>query len=454
MSIQSINPYNYKINQELEPHSDQFMEAAVERAHDRFTTWKVESFKVRSDLFMSLAAVLKNKKAALAKLMTLEMGKLFSEAEAEVEKCAWVCEYYAEHAEKFLADDKLKFEDGEAFVSFDPLGVALAVMPWNFPLWQVFRFAAPSIMAGNTALLKHASNVPLCALAIEEVFLEAGFPQGVFQTLLIGADKVQLLLEDDRVKAVSLTGGEKAGSMVAKTAGEQIKPVVLELGGSDAFVVLDDADIAKTARIAAQSRMINCGQSCIAAKRFIVVERIYDEFLEAFTAFMKTYELGDPMLSTTKCGPMAMSKFVDELEDQVQRSIRKGATPHLGGTRAGIDGDFFQTTILTEVTKGMPAYDEEMFGPVAAVIKVKNEEEAIAVANDSRFGLGGSVWTEDKARGIEVARKIVTGAVYVNRMTASDPRLPFGGIGKSGFGRELSHYGIKEFVNAKTIVAN
>ena len=454
MPIQSINPYNYEINKELEPHSDQFVEAAVERAQERFLTWKDRDFKFRADLFLALAQVLNAKKAELAKLMTQEMGKLYAESESEVEKCAWVCEYYAENAEKFLADEKLKFDDGEAFVSFDPLGVVLAVMPWNFPLWQVFRFAAPSIMAGNTALLKHASNVPLCAMAIEKVFLEAGFPQGVFQTLLIDAEKVEWLLEDDRVKAASLTGSEKAGSMVAKTAGKQIKPVVLELGGSDAFVVLGDADIDKTARTAAQSRMINCGQSCIAAKRFVVVERVYDEFLEAFTAYMKTYELGDPMLSTTKCGPLAMTKFVDELEDQVQRSIRKGATPHLGGTKADLDGDFFQPTILTEVTKGMPAYEEEMFGPVASVIKVKTEEEAIEVANDSRFGLGGSVWTEDKARGIEVARKIVTGAVYVNRMTASDPRLPFGGIGKSGFGRELSHYGIKEFVNAKTIVAN
>lgn len=452
MAFQSINPFNNKLEAEFEEHSESYVQSALERADLAFQSWSAESFAYRSKLFIRLAKYLREQKEHLASLMTLEMGKTINEGIAEVEKCALVCEYYAENGEKFLKDDPLPLDTGKAFISYEPLGCVLAVMPWNFPLWQVFRFAAPSLMAGNTGMLKHASNVPQCAQAIETAFIEAGFPVGVFQNLLISSSKVEALINDDRIKAVTLTGSELAGSKVAEAAGRNIKTTVLELGGSDPFIVLSDADLDKTARIAAKARMINCGQSCIAAKRFIVVERVYEEFLSRFTAHMKTYVTGDPSLKTTNCGPMVSQKAAKELAGQVSESVKKGAKMHLGGQYVDSNGAFFQPTVLTEIKKGMPAYDEELFGPVASMIKVKNVEEAIQVANDSRFGLGGSVWTQDKALGLQVARKVKTGAMFVNQMVASDPRLPFGGIKKSGYGRELSHLGIREFVNQKTIV--
>ena len=454
MAFQSLNPYTNQVEAEFEEHSDSFVQSALERAESAYQSWSLESYSNRSKLFLKLSKVLKEQKEEMSQLMTLEMGKTRNEGVAEIEKCALVCEYYAENAEKFLKDESLSTDNGKAFISYEPLGTILAVMPWNFPFWQVFRFAAPTLMAGNTGILKHASNVPQCAQAIERVFLEAGFPVGAFQNLLIASDKVEGLINDERIKAVTLTGSELAGSKVAEAAGRNIKTSVLELGGSDPFIVLSDADLDKTARIAAKARMINCGQSCIAAKRFIVVERVYEEFLAKFIAYMKTYQPTDPSLKTTNCGPMASERFADDLLKQVNESVEKGAKIALGGRRVEGGGAFFEPTILTHVKKGMPAYEEEMFGPVAAVIKVKNTEEAIEVANDSRFGLGGSVWTEDKKLGLEVARKVKTGAMFINQMVASDPKLPFGGIKKSGYGRELSHLGIREFVNQKTIVVS
>ena len=452
MPIQSVNPANNTLIQTFEPHTDTYVTAALERSEKTYRQWKEVSFEERSKLMLKAAEALRERKSAYAQLLTLEMGKVMSEAQAEIEKCAKVCEYYAARAAGFLADEPLESENGRAFISYEPLGAVLAVMPWNFPFWQVFRFAAPTLMAGNTALLKHASNVPQAALAIEEVFMEAGFPNGAFQTLLIGADQVKQVIEDDRVKAVTLTGSESAGSQVAAIAAGKIKKSVLELGGSDPFIVLDDADPDKTARIAAKARMINCGQSCIAAKRFIVMERIAETFLEKLSAYMSAYEPGDPAEPLVKCGPMASEQLAEELLRQVEGSIKMGAVPLIGGKRPDREGAYFEPTILTAVRPGMPAYEEELFGPVASVMVVKDETEAIEVANDSKFGLGGSVWTNDPQRGLSVARKVETGAMFVNAMVASDPALPFGGIKTSGYGRELSHLGIREFVNAKTIV--
>lgn len=451
MAFQSINPTNNQLLAKFEVHSQAYIEAALERTEKTYSSWSKEKFSFRAKLFIQLANQLQAQKAHLSELMALEMGKTINEGVGEIEKCALVCEYYAENAEKFLKDETLNTDSGKAFISYEPLGCLLAIMPWNFPFWQVFRFAAPTLMAGNTAILKHASNVPQCAQAIENLFIESGFPIGVFQNLLIESTRVEGLINDDRIKAVTLTGSELAGSKVAEAAGRNIKLSLLELGGSDPFIVLAEADLDKTARIAAKARMINCGQSCIAAKRFIVVEQVYDEFLDKFKAHMKTYLPGNPLERTTNCGPMASFQMAKDLGKQVDESVKLGAKIELGGKRREGEGAFFEPTILTHVKKGMPAFEQEMFGPVASVIKVKDIEEAISVANDSRFGLGGSVWTTDKQVGLEVARRVETGAMFINQMVASDPKLPFGGIKKSGYGRELSHLGIREFVNQKTI---
>lgn len=451
MAIQSINPFNNQLLKSFEPHTNQHIDAALNRAQESFRIWSQETFEFRSSLFKRLSVLLKREKPDLAQLITMEMGKVVTEALAEIDKCALACDYYAEHAESFLKDQDLKSTQGKAFISYEPLGAVLAVMPWNFPFWQVFRFAVPTLMAGNVGLLKHASNVPQCALAIEKMFNEVGFPEGVFQTLLIGASKVESIINDDRVQAVTLTGSGPAGSKVAEAAGRNIKMSLLELGGSDPFIVLEDAAVKKTARMAAKARMINCGQSCIAAKRFIVHEKVCDEFLGHFLTEMETYAVGDPAGKQTKCGPMASESLLLELEEQVRKSVMLGARVILGGERVEGSGAFFQPTVLTEVKKGMPAYDEELFGPVASVIKVRNHEEAIAIANDSRFGLGGSVWTEDLDTGLKFAREVSTGAMFVNQMVMSQPELPFGGIKKSGYGRELSHLGIRTFTNQKTV---
>jgi succinate-semialdehyde dehydrogenase / glutarate-semialdehyde dehydrogenase len=427
------------------------MDQALSKADSAFRKWKQVSFKERAGLMKSCASYLKDHKKDLAKLMVLEMGKPIREAIAEIEKCALACEYYAENAEVFLADKKISSDASSSYVSYEPLGCILAVMPWNFPFWQVFRFAAPSLMAGNVGILKHASNVPQCALAIEEIFIKAGFPEGVFQTLLIGSSKVEYLISNPVVKAVTLTGSEKAGSEVAALAGKYIKKSVLELGGSDPFIVLKDAELETAAATAVKSRMINTGQSCIAAKRFIVVKEIAEAFTQKMAEKMKKLKIGNPMEEATEVGTIAREDLVQSLLDQINKSVEKGAKIILGGDRPEMKGAFLNPAILTNVKPGMPAYEEEMFGPVASIIIAEDETDAIRIANDSRFGLAGAIWTKDQARGERLARLVESGSVFVNGMVKSDPRLPFGGIKSSGYGRELSIAGIHEFVNIKTI---
>jgi succinate-semialdehyde dehydrogenase/glutarate-semialdehyde dehydrogenase len=376
------------------------------------------------------------------------MGKVLKEAQGEIEKCAEACHYFAEQAETFLKDQMIKTEASKSFVCFQPLGPVLAIMPWNFPFWQVFRFAAPSLMAGNVGLLKHAGNVSQCSLAIESIFREAGFPEGAFQSLLIDSKRVEAVITHDHVAAVTLTGSELAGTKVAAAAGKNIKKTVLELGGSDPFVVMEDADFDLAAKIATQSRMQNAGQSCIAAKRFIVMEKVLDDFLQRFKTNVESLRQGNPMLKDTTTGPLARLDLAEDLEAQMNNSMSAGARLITGGKREGAN---YQPAILQDVVPGMQAFDEEMFGPVAAIISVKNEKHAIEMANQNRYGLGASVWTKDRERGERIARQIESGCVFVNSLMRSDQRLPFGGIKKSGYGRELSELGIKEFMNAKTV---
>ncbi|HHJ52243.1 MAG TPA: NAD-dependent succinate-semialdehyde dehydrogenase [Caldithrix abyssi] len=449
--MKAINPATGQLIREYDEHSLTEVEQIIDQVDETFRAWRQTDFTRRRRLMHRAADVLRRDKEKLARLITVEMGKVIKEARAEVEKCAWVCDYYADHAERFLADEVIESDASKSFVAFEPLGVILAVMPWNFPFWQVFRFAAPALMAGNAAVLKHASNVPGCALAIEEVFQKAGFPEHLFRTLMIGSDKVEQVIRNPKVKAATLTGSEPAGSKVAAIAGSEIKKTVLELGGSDPFIVLEDADIPACVVTASQARMINAGQSCIAAKRFIVVESRVAEFEQQQTAIMKAMKIGDPLLEETQAGPLAREDLLEELHAQVTQSIEKGARLLTGGRKADGPGYFYLPTVLADVKKGMAVYDQETFGPVSAIIPVKDEKEAIRVANDSEFGLGGSVWSRNIERAVAVARQIESGAVFVNGMTKSDPRLPFGGVKKSGYGRELSHYGIKEFVNIKTI---
>jgi succinate-semialdehyde dehydrogenase/glutarate-semialdehyde dehydrogenase len=397
------------------------------------------------------AKILKDKKEYYGKILTLEMGKTITQAIAEVEKCAWVCDYYADNAENILADEIIKTDASQSYVRFDPIGIVLAVMPWNFPFWQVFRFAAPALMAGNVGILKHASNVPMSALAIEEIFTNAGFPENTFKTLLIGSALVKEVINNPKVKAATLTGSEPAGMQVAQMCGAKLKKTVMELGGSDPFIVLEDADIDSAVKTAVTARLINNGQSCIAAKRFIVVEKIYNEFEKKFVEAMSKVKIGDPMNKETELGPIAREDLREELYTQVKQSIEKGAVVLCGGRKLGGDGFYFEPTILANLKKGMPAYDDEIFGPVASLIKAKNENEAIQIANDSAFGLGASLWTSKIDKAKELAQRIETGSVFINGLVKSDPRLPFGGIKNSGYGRELSHYGIKEFVNTKTV---
>jgi succinate-semialdehyde dehydrogenase/glutarate-semialdehyde dehydrogenase len=383
--------------------------------------------------------------------MTREMGKPIVQSEAEVEKCALTCDYYAEHAAAFLAEQPRATDAARSYVRFDPLGVVLAVMPWNFPFWQVFRFAAPALMAGNAALLKHASNVPRCALEIEEVFRRAGFPEDLFRSLLTDAAGVKTLIADPRVVAVTLTGSEQAGMAIAEQAGAHLKKTVLELGGSDPFIVLADAPLEAAARAAAEARLINSGQSCIAAKRFIVVEAVAERFIERFKAELAGRRVGDPTLRDTQVGPQARVDLRDQLHEQVVESVKRGARPLLGGQVPAGPGAFYPPTLLIAVDRGMPAFDEETFGPVAAVITAKDESDAVRLANDSPYGLGAALWTADRTRADRLAAEIEAGAVFVNEVVKSDPRLPFGGIKRSGYGRELSEYGIREFVNIKSV---
>jgi succinate-semialdehyde dehydrogenase/glutarate-semialdehyde dehydrogenase len=405
----------------------------------------------RSGLMQRAAEVLRSRSDELAALITLEMGKLLKEAKAEVEKCAWVCDYYADQAPAFLADEIIESDAGRSLIAYQPLGTVLAVMPWNFPFWQVFRFAAPTLMAGNTAVLKHASNVPRCAQAIESVFHDACFPEGAFRTLMISASQVEGVIRDPRIHAVTLTGSEPAGRKVAATAGEVLKPSVLELGGSDPFIVLEDADLELTVEQALVSRYLNCGQSCIAAKRFIVVDEIADTFIERFKTGVEALMAGNPSDPATTLAPMAREDLRNDLHKQVEESVTQGAEVVTGGYPLKRDGAYYAATIIDRVAPGQPAYSEELFGPVAIVIRASDEADAMRIANDSPFGLGGSIWTADVARGEQLARQLQSGCAFVNGMVKSDPRLPFGGIKNSGYGRELSLLGIREFVNAKTI---
>ncbi|WP_167611256.1 NAD-dependent succinate-semialdehyde dehydrogenase [Maribellus sediminis] len=451
--LRSINPATGEVVKTYESHSDEGVEKIVNSVDKIGHHWRSTSFMFRGQLMQNLASLLKSKKEELAMLMALEMGKVKREGIAEVEKCAWVCEYYAANAEAFLENEPIATEATKSYVSYQPLGTILAIMPWNFPFWQVFRFAAPTLMAGNTAVLKHASNVPGCAMAIEEIFREAGFPENVCRTLLISSKQVAKVIQHKAVKAVSLTGSTPAGKSVAALAGAELKKCVLELGGSDPYLILEDADIDRAAKKCAAGRLLNAGQSCIGAKRFIVEEKVYAHFLEVFTHEMATADFGDPTDEESTIGPLARTDLRDELHQQVVDSVAKGAEVIIGGEIPHREGAYYPPTILENVQPGMPAYDEELFGPVASVIKVKDVKEAIQVANDTVFGLGAAVFTRNLKRGEHIAEiELEAGACFVNDFVKSDPRLPFGGIKTSGFGRELAEQGIKEFMNIKTVV--
>ncbi len=452
MTITSINPATGQPIREYQLMDPPTVRKTVAAANRAFTSWRRTSFAERATLMRAAARVLRERAPQFAQLMTAEMGKPVKSGRAEVEKCARVCDYYADNAETMLAHEPLISDASKSFATFDPLGAILAVMPWNFPFWQVFRFAAPALMAGNVGLLKHASNVPGCALAIEDVFKQAGFPDNVFRTLLLDSKAAKAVIRNRFVRAVTLTGSTKAGRSVASTAGRALKKCVLELGGSDPYLILADADLEQAAAACATSRLINSGQSCIAAKRFIVVESVREEFERLFVGRMRAAKMGDPMNEEFTVGPQARRDLRDELHEQVRKSIAAGARCVLGGEIPSGAGAYYPPTVLTDVKKGMPAYDEELFGPVAAIIPVKNERAAIRVANDSVFGLGAAVFTRDIEKGERIAAtELDAGCCFVNDYVKSDPRLPFGGIKESGYGRELSHYGIKEFVNIKTV---
>ncbi len=452
MTIKSINPYNGKIVKTYKEFDTKKIEIKIKKTHTAFTKWRLTNFKERAKLMLNLAALLKSEKSVLAKLITQEMGKTISAAEAEIEKCALVCEYYAKNTANFLKEEVVKTEATKSYITFKPIGVVLAVMPWNFPFWQVFRFLAPNLMAGNCGVLKHASNVFGCAMQIEKLVRDAGFPKNVFTTLLVSGKNMNQIIENPLIKAVTLTGSTEAGKKVAEKAGSVLKKCVLELGGSDPYLVLADADLEKAAEVCVNARLINNGQSCIAAKRFIVVKSIEKDFIKIFKSKMEAKKYGNPTLKGVDLGPMASKQLRDDLHKQVQKSVKLGAKCILGGEIPKEKGFFYPPTILTHVKKGMPAYDEELFGPVAAIISVKNTKEAVEVANDTVFGLGAAVFTNDLKKGNEIAKnEIEAGCVFVNEGVKSDPRLPFGGINQSGYGRELGLYGLLEFMNIKTI---
>ena len=447
-----VNPATGEALEPIEGHSDEEVDDAIARASTTFESWRDRSMIERRELLADAADVLRENKHEYAEIVTREMGKPITGAVSEVEKCAWVCEYYAETAGEQLADERRpSASEASVFVFYEPLGPILAVMPWNYPFWQVFRFAAPHLTAGNVGLLKHASNVPECAMAIADVFERAGYPEDVFQSLLIGSEQVEAILEDDRLRAATLTGSEPAGRAVAETAGRELKKTVLELGGSDPFVVLDDADLDAAAATGAGARTLNSGQSCIAAKRFVVHEDVYDEFLGKFTEEMDGLTVGDPTDETTDVGPQAREDLLNDLHDQVERTLDDGASLELGGEPMDRDGFYYPPTVLTDVPRDAAAACEETFGPAAAVFRVSDVEAAIELANDVDFGLGASVWTEDLERGERVARRFEAGCCFVNELVKSDPRVPFGGMKNSGYGRELAGHGIREFVNKKTV---
>ncbi len=451
--LQSINPANGEVVKTYKPHTKEGVQSIINSVDKTWHHWRSTSFMFRSQLMQNLSSILRSKREELALLMALEMGKVKKEGIAEIEKCALVCDYYAANAENFLENEPIETEAAKSYVSYQPIGTILAVMPWNFPFWQVFRFAAPTIMAGNTAVLKHASNVPGCAVAIEEMFREAGFPENVFRSLLIGSNMVADVIKHRAIKAVSLTGSTPAGKSVAALAGGELKKCVLELGGSDPYLILKDADLEDAAKACATGRLLNAGQSCIGAKRFIVIDEVYARFLEYFTHEMLASHYGDPFDEESSMGPMAREDLRNELHQQVVDSINKGAEVIIGGEIPNRKGAYYPPTILENVKPGMPAYDEELFGPVASVIRVQNIEEAVKVANDTEFGLGAAVFTTNTKQGENIAEiQLEAGACFVNDFVKSDPRLPFGGIKTSGFGRELSAQGIKEFMNIKTVV--
>ena len=449
---ESINPATGDLITGYDEHTDSEINSILKQADEQQRRWMKTNFAERAVLMNNAATVLKTRREDYARLMTLEMGKPIAAARAEVDKCASVCNYYADHAESFLKSETIRTDASESYVAYRPLGVVLAVMPWNFPFWQVFRFAAPALMAGNAGILKHASNVTGCSLAIEDVFRRAGFPEYLFRSIIAGSKRMDKVIEHPLIRAVTLTGSVPAGKAVAAKAGSLLKKTVLELGGSDPYIILGDADLDRAVPACVNSRLINNGQSCIAAKRFIVVESVLDEFTERFVRLMKEKKMGNPLDESFDIGPQASADLRDELHEQVRRSIEAGAECVLGGEIPDSPGSWYPPTVLTGVTKGMPAFDEEIFGPVAAIITAKDEKEAIKLANDSIFGLGASVFTRDVLRGKKIAEfELEAGCCFVNQFVKSDPRLPFGGIKESGYGRELSWFGIREFMNIKSV---
>ncbi|WP_452219650.1 NAD-dependent succinate-semialdehyde dehydrogenase [Lacinutrix salivirga] len=450
-TIQSINPYNQKVIETYTLNDKAEVFSKLKKANTVFKTWKEEDINYRAQLLSNVGNILEQRIDELSMLITNEMGKPIEESIAEINKCIFLCDFYAVNAEEFLADEIIETDAKESFISYDPLGVILAVMPWNYPFWQVLRFVAPTLTAGNTAVLKHASNVTGCAIALQDVFEDAGYPKGCFQTLITSHEVIETIIKDDSIKAVSLTGSEKAGKSIAKVAGEHLKKSVLELGGNNACIVLDDANLDKYLDTMVKARMQNTGQSCIAAKRFIVTETIYDTFLEQFTSKVNALKYGDPTHKDTNISTLAREDLAEDLQKQVDDAINKGAKVVIGNTR---EKAYFEPTILTNVTKDMAVFKEETFGPVAPIFKVKDLEEALELATDSRFGLGTMLFTEDIETAINSISKIPDGAFFINEMVKSDPRLPFGGTKASGYGRELSIEGIHEFVNTKTVYIN
>jgi len=449
--MKSINPYNGQLIREFTPYTPSEVDSILDTVDQEWQQWKKTDIRERTALMSKVSEVLLANRDRYAETMTLEMGKVIRESRAEIEKCALAARYYAENAAEIMADRIIETDYSRSLVAHQPIGIVLAVMPWNFPVWQVMRFAIPCLTAGNAGVLKHASNTQGCGLMVEEIFRAAGLPRNIFRTLVIPSRQVEAVLNHPLVKAATLTGSEPAGMQVASTAGKQLKKTVMELGGSDPFIVLEDADIDRAAQVSVVSRCLNVGQVCIAAKRFIVAERVVEEFTRKHAAGMEALVMGNPLDEKTQLAPMARPEFVDDIHDQVERSVAMGARLVTGGKRIESDGYFYPATVLADVKKGMPAYEEETFGPVSAIITVKDEAEAIRVANDTKFGLGAAVWTRDKARGERVARQIDAGMVYVNTLVASSPKLPFGGVKRSGYGRECAEHGLKEFMNYKTI---
>lgn len=450
--MKTINPATGKLIKEYSEMSSIEVSRIIEQANKTQMLWRETGFVERGVHLKKIAEILRDRKEELGNLMSEEMGKPISQSIGEIEKCAWVCEYYAENAEEFLANDPVKTDASKSYVTFNPLGTVLSIMPWNFPFWQLFRFAAPALMAGNAVILSHSENVTGCALEIEKLIHDAGISKDLFRTILVENENMKAVIQHEGIAAVTLTGSTRAGKIVASQAGKALKKTVLELGGSDPSIILKDADIKASAESCVNSRLLNSGQSCIAAKRFVIVEEVYDEFVSEFKKLMESKKVGDPFEEGVDIGPMAREDLRDGLHEQVQKSIEMGAKATIGGEKPGAAGAYYPVTMLENVTKGMPAYEEELFGPVASMIKVKDEQEAIKVANDSIYGLGASIYSQDLEKAEKIAaEQLQAGCCFVNEFVKSDPRLPFGGIKQSGYGRELGLYGIREFVNTKTV---